>query len=186
MGNANAMPGCTQTNQIYTCKGVYFTLCIQGSVPVKYEQLQSLEKFVKNVEIQLLKDEARELVNYSKQNISPWNADKIDADNQDLLNSVSGSANIYAIFTAPKNSKIFTLRYIGKTTKKLARQRVRNHLITKNEKTGAKLWKIISHVQAGGSVKISWVSIEPESLRNYIEEELIHRHKEANWNRENA
>lgn len=153
---------------------------------MKYEQLQSLEEFLSNVETELLKDEAGKLVNYSKQNISPWNADKIDTDNQDLLNSVSGSANIYAIFIAPKNSNKFTLRYIGKTTKKLARQRVRNHLITKNEKTGAKLWEIISHVQAGDSVKLSWVSIEPESLRNYVEEELIHRHKEANWNRENA
>lgn len=153
---------------------------------MKYEQLQSLERFLKDVESALLKEEARKLVNYSKKNISPWNADQIDADNQDLLNSVSGSANIYAIFTAPKNSNNFTLRYIGKTTKKLARQRIRNHLITKNEKTGAKLWKIISHVQAGGSVKLSWVSIETESLRNYVEEELIHQHKEANWNRENA
>jgi hypothetical protein len=27
--------------------------------------------------------------------------------------------------------------------------------------------------------------VEPESLRNYLEEELILRHPEADWNREN-
>lgn len=153
---------------------------------MKYEQLQSLEEFLKSVETALLEDEARKPVKYSPHNIAPWSADQIDAENQSLLNSVSNAANVYAIFTAPKDSNEFTLQYIGKTTKKLARQRIRNHLITKNEKTGAKLWKIISHVQAGGAVKLSWVTVEPESLRNYIEEELINRHKEANWNRENA
>ncbi|NMF90997.1 GIY-YIG nuclease family protein [Aromatoleum petrolei] len=153
---------------------------------MKYEQLQSLEEFLTDVEAALLSEEARTPVKYSPHNIAPWNAAQIDAENQGLLNSVSGAANVYAIFTAPKNTNEFTLRYIGKTTKKLARQRIRNHLITKNEKTGAKLWKIISHVQAGGAVKISWVSVEPESLRNYIEEELINLHKGADWNRENA
>ncbi len=93
---------------------------------------------------------------------------------------------MYAIFTAPKNSTSFSLRYIGKTTRKLARQRIRNHLIKKHEKTGAKLKHVTDHVLSGGSVKISWIKIEPESLRNYVEEELIHKHHEADWNRENA
>lgn len=153
---------------------------------MEYEQLQSLEEFLKNVEAALLKEDVQTPVKYSPHNTTPWDAAQIDAENQSLLNSVSGAANVYAIFTAPKGSDAFTLRYIGKTTRKLARQRIRNHLITKNEKTGAKLWKVISHVQAGGAVKLSWVTVEPESLRNYIEEELISRHKEADWNRENA
>lgn len=153
---------------------------------MKYEQLQSLEEFLRKVETALLKEDARTPVKYPQQSITPWDAAKLDAENQSLLDSVSGAANVYAIFTAPKGTIDFSLRYIGKTTQKLARQRIRNHLITKNEKTGAKLWKVISHVQSGGSVKLSWVAIEPESLRNYIEEELINRHKEADWNRENA
>lgn len=153
---------------------------------MKYEQIQSLEEFLKVVEAALLSEEARAPVKYSPHNIAPWNAAHIDAENQSLLDSVSGAVNVYAIFTASKNTNEFTLRYIGKTTKKLARQRIRNHLITKNKGTGAKLGKIISHVQAGGAVKISWVSVEPESLRNYIEEELINLNKGADWNRENA
>jgi hypothetical protein len=161
-------------------------LSIYGCALMKYKEHQSLEEYLKTVEVSLFKEEARKPVKYSPHSIRPWSAAQIDAENQSLLDSVSGTANVYAIFTAPKNSNEFTLQYIGKTTKKLARQRIRNHLITKHEKTGAKLTKIISHVQAGGAVKLSWVAIEPESLRSYIEEELINRHNEANWNRENA
>jgi len=153
---------------------------------MKYEELQSLENYLSKVEAELLKEDARMPVNYPEQSITPWSAAELDAINQSLFNSVSGVANVYVIFTAPKGTNDFSLRYIGKTTRKLARQRIRNHLITKNAKTGAKLWKIISHVQSGGVVKLSWATIEPESLRNYIEEELINRHKEADWNRENA
>lgn len=153
---------------------------------MKYEELQSLENYLSKVEVALLKEDARMPVNYPEQSITPWSAAELDAKNQSLLNSVSGVANVYVIFTASKGTNDFSLRYIGKTTRKLARQRIRNHLITKNAKTGAKLWKIISHVQSGGVVKLSWATIEPESLRNYIEEELINRHKEADWNRENA
>ncbi len=153
---------------------------------MKYEELLSLQAYLSNVEAALLKEEAWTPVVYPEESITPWNAAALDAKNQALLDSVAGGANVYAIFTAQRGTADFSLRYIGKTTRKLARQRIRNHLITKNERTSAKLWKIISHVQSGGSVKLAWVTIEPESLRNYIEEELINRHKEADWNRENA
>jgi hypothetical protein len=153
---------------------------------MKYEQIESLEKYLGNVEKALLQEEARSLVNYPKDSISPWNAEQLDVANQNILDAVSGVANVYAIFTAKDDSSAFSLRYIGKTTRKLARQRIRNHLIKKNENTGAKLNNIVAHVQRGGLVKISWIKIEPESLRNYIEEELINRHGEADWNRENA
>lgn len=153
---------------------------------MKYDQLKSLEEYLKNVEAALLQEEARISFKYPQQSISPWNSLQLDAENKSILDLVAGFANVYAIFTAPRDSNVFALRYIGKTTKKLARQRVRNHLIKKSERTGAKLESIVTHVQSGGLVKISWVPIEPESLRNYIEEELISRHKEADWNRENA
>ena len=118
--------------------------------------------------------------------VSSWNSDAILVANKNALDKLSGKANVYAIFTAPKDSGAYTIRYIGKTKKNLARERVTNHLIKKNEKTGAKLTEIVAHIQAGGKVRISWAGIEPESLRNYIEEELINRHKEADWNRENG
>ena len=141
---------------------------------MKYEQIETLKAFLIDVEIALLLEEKRTLVSYPSSSISPWNTAELDVANQKLLDAAYGSANVYAIFTAPKNSTTFSLKYIGKTTRKLARQRIRNHLIKKHEKTGAKLKHVMDHVLSGGSVKISWITIEPESLRNYIEEELIY------------
>ncbi len=158
----------------------------KAQLHMKYEEIETLEKYLSSVEVALLRDDARSLIAYPKESVSPWNTKQLDTANQQILDDVSGSANIYAIFTAPKESSTFSLKYIGKTTRKLARQRVRNHLIKKNKQTGSKLERIMAHVQSGGLVKISWLKIEPESLRNYVEEELINRHKEADWNRENA
>jgi hypothetical protein len=50
----------------------------------------------------------------------------------------------------------------------------------------AKLEKVKSHIQSAGNVKISWIGVEPEALRNCVEEAMIRKHSESNWNRENA
>lgn len=103
------------------------------------------------------------------------------------MKNVSGVANIYALFISePHNDESFNLQYIGKTTRKLARQRLRNHLIKKHEKTGAKLDNVKESVLRGCKLKVSFISVTPESLRNYVEEELINRNPNATWNRENS
>ena len=153
---------------------------------MEYKEIITLEKFLTEVEASLLLEENRFQVAYPSKSISPWNSEELVEANEQLLAAASGNANVYAIFTAAKGSDYFSLRYIGKTTRKLARQRIKNHLIKKSEGTGAKLQQVAAHVLSGGAVKISWAKIQPESLRNYVEEELINRHKEADWNRENA
>lgn len=153
---------------------------------MRYRQIESLEEFLGQVDQILMAEDRRVELSYPDSSVSPWNADNIGRVNESTLSALSGKANVYAIFTAPKNSDAFSLRYIGKTTKTLARQRIRNHLIKKDERTGAKLKEVERHIKAGGKLAISWVEIEPESLRNYIEEELIRRYPGASWNRENA
>lgn len=153
---------------------------------MKYEGIESLERYLRLVEAALL-DEARQAaVIYPAQAVLSWNANELVSLNSGLLDAVAKSANLYAIHVAPKGSSDYSLRYIGKTTRALARERVRNHLFKKNEQTGSKLSEVKRHVQAGGSIRMSWLSVEPESLRNYLEEELIRRNRSANWNRENA
>jgi len=153
---------------------------------MEYKEIAKLEEFVTEVEAALLSKERTCQVSYPAQSTYPWNEDQLLVANENLLSKASGFANVYTIFTAPKGSDSYSLKYIGKTKRKLARERIKNHLIKKNESTGAKLQNVVSHILGGGSVKISWVSVQPESLRNYIEEELISRHKEADRNRENA
>lgn len=147
---------------------------------------KEISEFVDKIYMYLNDSEKQTLVNYPKDKTTPWNSEALLQANNDLLNAVSGKANVYAIFCADSGSDRYILRYIGKTTRKLARQRIMNHLIKKHEKTGAKLSKVIDHVQAGGKIKISWVEIYPESMRNCVEEELIHKNPDSNWNRENA
>ncbi|HCN46790.1 MAG TPA: hypothetical protein DIT18_14965 [Pseudomonas sp.] len=153
---------------------------------MNYEHIESLTAYLDTIDHALLHEHQRKLVSYPKQSVLPWDHDALIKENAMLLNELGGSANIYAIYTSQTQDSDFTLRYIGKTTRSLARQRIKNHLFNKHEKTGSKLQQIISHVSAGGYVKVSWVRIEPESLRNYLEEELINRHRCADWNRENA
>jgi hypothetical protein len=153
---------------------------------MKYQHIESLEDFLDQADQRLMAADHRIQLSYPNSSLSSWNAGEISLANDLILNELSGSANVYAIFTATSNSEQFALRYIGKTTKKLARQRIRNHLIKKHERTGAKLREVEQLIKAGGRIAISWVGIEPESLRNYIEEELIRRYPNADWNRENA
>lgn len=155
-------------------------------IQMMYGKIKELEIFVDEVNEYLFNIENHTQVEYPASAILPWNSDSLVNTNEKLLSSVSGAANVYAIFTASKNSENYSLRYIGKTTRKLARQRLRNHLFKKHEKTGAKLSNIIAHIHTGGKVRVSWAQIEPESLRNYIEEEIIAKNTKADWNRENT
>ena len=153
---------------------------------MKFEHKDKLDAFINEIDQQLFDEQNLIPVVFPSKYVSSWDGAKLAQQNEALLASASGKANVYMIFTAIKGSADFKLRYIGKTTRKLARQRFKNHLFKKDPGTGAKLEAVISQVKSGGSVKISWVTVEPESLRNWAEEELISAHPEADWNRENA
>jgi hypothetical protein len=152
---------------------------------MKFEHLSTLEAFLTDVESELLAETNRVAVQFPSESISPWSGRELTTANEALLARASKSANLYAIFTAAQGTDGHSLRYLGKTTKKLARQRITNHLFKKDDKTGSKLAEVIKHVGSGGAVWIAWVGVQTESLRNYLEEELINRHPEADWNREN-
>lgn len=149
---------------------------------MNFAQPDDLKKFLKDCEDDLLNKNNRKEVEYPNSDISPWDSKGIKKANEKLLNELSGSANVYAIFTADKDSEEYALKYIGQSKSKLARTRLTNHLIMKHKKTGAKLKEVIDHIQSGGKIKISWIKIAPESLRHFIEEELIGKHPESCWN----
>lgn len=153
---------------------------------MKFEHKDKLDSFLESIDEYLTCRDHWAQVRYAPDHISPWDGDKLAKDNETLLSDVSKCANVYFLFTARKGQSDYRLRYIGKTTGDLARQRLRNHLFKKHSGTGAKLENVKSHVLSGGELQIAWVLIDPESLRNWAEEELISRHREADWNRENA
>lgn len=152
---------------------------------MKYDQILSLEAYRDAVEKELLQIGRRQHVTYPEMVTISWCAYQLTKLNEHVLKKASRNANLYAIFVSRCEGESYELLYIGKTTNRLARQRIRNHLIAKHDKTGSVLDKVKEVVKAGGAISIAWVKIEPESLRNYLEEELIRRHPEAYWNREN-
>jgi hypothetical protein len=153
---------------------------------MRYEGLSGLEVFRDEVDRALLNPNFRHAVALPSGAVDPWDGAALARANEALLSAFSRQANLYALFTGTPGDNSHQLRYIGKTTRKLARQRLRNHLFLKHEDTGSKLAQVAQHCRAGmGVVQVAWVAIEPESLRNYLEEELITAHPEADWNREN-
>lgn len=151
---------------------------------MKFQHTDLLESFLDEVDQALMHIDARREFKYPRGYPRKGEPDDVARENAGVLDAISHTANLYAIFTAEKGSADFKLRYIGKTKRDLARSRIRSHLIKRNEGTGAKLENVLQHIESGGLVAISWIQIEPESLRNYLEEALINRHGEADWNKQ--
>lgn len=145
-----------------------------------FNQKTELEKFLEECEKYLFDKENKREIIYNQE----WDVTEIKNTNKDLLDSIGKiKPNIYAIFATENKNAEFELKYIGQTNSQGARTRLTNHLITKNHKTGAKLEKVKRVVNSGGRIKISFIAIEPESLRHYIEEELIKKYKnKLSWN----
>lgn len=78
---------------------------------------------------------------------------------------------VYFIYVL-RNSET-KLHYIGKSKGQLFRTRIRNHLVKKHKKTGAKLKLVLAERKKGNDIKFKFLTTEPESLRNMLEEDLI-------------
>jgi hypothetical protein len=95
----------------------------------------------------------------------------IEEKNKHILDRISNKSGVYAIWViTPEQAAI---KYIGHTDGKTSRPRIRNHFITKHEKTGAQLENVKDAIQAGNRVGLTFVEIEPAELRLYVEVMLI-------------
>lgn len=159
---------------------------------LQIESEEPLKKLLKQSESVLLK--SIQLVHYPsalKQAISSseWrnNYHKIDSLNQPLLDSVSGKAGVYSLFTQ-NIKKQWDVLYIGQTQSKTARQRIRSHIVWRNKQTrsgkftGSQFDEVQGIIMAGEELGFSFVEIYPAPIRHYIEENLI---KKLNppWNK---
>jgi predicted small secreted protein len=150
---------------------------------IEYENTDELNTFFEKCENALFDENNRKTFDYPKESIEPWNTTEIKKQNEDLLKTLRNQVSVYAIFTTSIKNENFTVKYIGQTKSSDARGRLSNHLIKKDKKTGAKLHLVQKHIKEGGKVKVSYILIEPESLRHYIEERLIQKYSiNLNWN----
>jgi len=102
-----------------------------------------------------------------------WCQKTIRELNEAFLGKLRNNGNVYALFLQADNSAEWVPMYVGKSARRYLRSRISNHLIGKHEKTGSKLDEVRQAVLAGRKVGISYILIEPEELRGYVEEMLI-------------
>ena len=103
--------------------------------------------------------------------------------NQDLLSRLSGAGNLYAIFVGEGGR--WTAMYVGQRKRDKLGERIRQHLVKQSENTSSKLSQVRCAVANGKKIGISYVLIEPECLRRFVEESIIATRTagELSWNK---
>ena len=100
-----------------------------------------------------------------------------------VLSKLRNKANIYAIFIQPIGGD-WSPVYIGQRKALEIRQRITSHLINKNEATGSKLAQVKESVAKGHKIGLRFLFLERDTMRAFVEEELIARNKEKlEWNK---
>lgn len=106
-----------------------------------------------------------------------------DQHNKDFLSEIAQKPIVYCIWTG-KTTESLEYKYIGHVGKLYSRQRLRNHLTKKHEKTGAQLKNTILALKEKHVVGISFVVTEPHYMRKALEDWLIEEHSgNLKWNK---
>ena len=100
-----------------------------------------------------------------------WPAAEIESANTRTFDSLDNDGNLYAIFAEDGNG-IWIPKYVGTITCKELKKRMKEHLVD-NKRTKSKLCKVKREVSNGTKIAISYVRIEPENLRVYMEKRII-------------
>lgn len=117
----------------------------------------------------------------------PSRRSKIDKLNSDTLDAIQKRAGVYGLLILNRRKQQWILQYIGMTSAKGSRQRLRSHVVWRNKSTrsgkytASQFDQIQDAVVRGSSVAISFVEIKPSSLRHYVEDELL-THFSPIWN----
>lgn len=111
-----------------------------------------------------------------------WPVDGIKRANEPFLKSLRGRANVYALFVRRPDGPWLPM-YVGERKSIGLRDRLTQHLISKDHRTGSMLEAVKAAVSAGEEIGVSLIKVQPESLRLYVEETIISMHKERlPWN----
>lgn len=94
-----------------------------------------------------------------------------------MLSVLKNSGNVYSIYLKDKGASSWKPVYVGQRKKSYLRQCITEHLITKSKRTGSVLEPIKAEVTAGNSVAFSYIKVEPESMRRYVEEVILSKNK---------
>ena len=102
-----------------------------------------------------------------------WPAKKIRDSNSQFLKSLRGNGNIYAILTQESRSTDWDAKYVGQRKSDNLKERIEQHLVYRGKKTSSKLDNVKKAVFEGQQVAVTYIKVEKESLRHFVEEEII-------------
>lgn len=115
--------------------------------------------------------------------LTNWPVLEIKGANKVLLGRLRSRGNVYALYVRASKDEEWLPVYVGQRKSINLRERISHHLISKNEQTGSMLAAVQTAVAAGESIAISFIKIQPESLRLYVEETIIASNKASlPWN----
>lgn len=150
---------------------------------------QDLHDFTLECEEQLLIKNPCEFIypdGVRKNDESLWckHISKIKEINKEVLANLRHNANLYAIYTRDSKQDIWQVVYVGERKSEGMRERMTQHLIKKNTATGSKLDEVKEVVRSGGFIGVSFLKVQPESLRLYVEEHIISNNRDTLiWNK---
>jgi hypothetical protein len=106
--------------------------------------------------------------------------------NKNLLSKLRNNANLYAIYVRNSKDSNWQPVYVGERKSDGMRERITQHLINKNVGTGSKLAEVMEAVSNGRLIGVSFIKVDPESLRLYVEEYIINNSSidTLKWNKQ--
>ena len=157
---------------------------------VNFNNVQILDTFWKNVNELLMQEKDILWFDHSAiKSIESWdNIDdlqKLKNDNFKITSLFHNIAGVYAIWI--NNNQKIIMTYIGQTTDYISHQRIYNHFISKDARTGSKLNNVKEAIKNGFVIGVSFVKINPKEMRQYVEQNLIRYHfgeseEKETWN----
>ncbi len=143
-----------------------------------------LEKFADECAEALIIKNPTEFKYPDNSSLNHWPVDEIKVLNKAILDGLRNSGNVYALYTkSKKKNSTWVPVYVGQRKSASLRDRITQHLITKNACTGSMLEAVKTAVADGNKVAISHIKVKPESLRLFVEETIIAKRKKTlPWN----
>ena len=102
-----------------------------------------------------------------------WREEDISDKFRSTFKCMNGHGSVYAILGCQERE--CELTYIGTRNKLNLYGRIEEHLVKKSDSTSSALERVKSSVWRGSGIEISYILVEPDNLRLFVEQELIEK-----------
>ena len=145
-----------------------------------------LAEFAESCAQALFAEEPHQFIFPEGCSLQHWPVGEIKTANEAFLMTLRHKANVYALFVRPSGgNESWSAVYVGERKSAGLRDRITQHLITKDHRTGSMLEAVKTAVATQQEIGVAFIKVQPESLRLFVEETIISKHKDKDklpWN----